>query len=104
MDEVMKKLSEIEVAAAAIVAHAEAQKEVLDEQYRVKKEQFDQELEVKTSKRIQEIKDALENDKSQLLDTQSASSCQSIRDLETEFNKNHTRIAQEIVSRIITVS
>jgi len=103
MDEVMKKLSEIEVAASAIVAHAEAQKEVLDQEYKNKTLKFDQELEEKTSARIQEIKDALESDKSKLLEQQSSLSNQEIRNLELQYQEHHTKIAQDIVSRIVSV-
>ncbi len=45
MDSIVKKLSEIESAAAAIVRHAEEQKEVLDHEFREKRNQFDEELE-----------------------------------------------------------
>lgn len=47
MDSIVKKLSEIESAASAIVEHAEAQKEVLDHEYREKRNRFDTELEAK---------------------------------------------------------
>ena len=48
MDSIVKKLSEIESAAAAIVRHAEEQKEVLDHEFREKRNQFDEELDYGT--------------------------------------------------------
>ena len=62
MDSIVKKLSEIESAAAAIVRHAEEQKEVLDHEFREKRNQFDEELEKKTMEKINEIRSELEKD------------------------------------------
>ena len=41
MESIVRKLSEIESAASAIVEHAEAQKEILDHEYREKRNRFD---------------------------------------------------------------
>ena len=71
MDSIVKKLSEIESAAAAIVRHAEEQKEVLDHEFREKRNQFDEELEKKTMEKINEIRSELEKTTSSLLDEQS---------------------------------
>ena len=45
MDSIVNKLTEIEDAASAIVAHAETQKEVLDREYDEKRRAFDEDLE-----------------------------------------------------------
>ena len=45
MDSIVNKLTEIEDAASAIVAHAETQKEILDREYEEKRKAFDAYLE-----------------------------------------------------------
>ena len=47
MDSVIDKLTEIEVAASAIVSHAEKEKEELDREFEERRKEFDRELEDK---------------------------------------------------------
>ena len=55
MDSIVNKLTEIEDAASAIVAHAETQKEILDREYEEKRKAFDADLEKQTQARINAI-------------------------------------------------
>lgn len=63
MDSVINKLTEIEEAADAIVAHAEEQKAVLDKEYEERKKAFDKELEAETQSELSKIQEELEKDK-----------------------------------------
>ena len=103
MDSIVKKLSEIESAAAAIVRHAEEQKEVLDHEFREKRNQFDQELEKKTMEKINEIRSELEKTTSSLLDEQSGENNDSIALLKQQYEINHTKYAKDILKRITEV-
>ena len=103
MDSIVKKLSEIESAAAAIVRHAEEQKEVLDHEFREKRNQFDEELEKKTMKKINEIRSELEKTTSSLLDEQSGENNDSIALLKQQYEINHTKYAKDILKRITEV-
>lgn len=103
MDSIVKKLSEIESAASAIVDHAEAQKEVLEREYREKRTHFDEELEAKTSAEIQKIRDELERTTQKLLDSQSGANDDSILALQKEYKEKHTQYAQDILKRITEV-
>ena len=103
MDSIVKKLSEIESAAAAIVRHAEEQKEVLDHEFREKRNQFDEELEKKTMEKINEIRSELEKTTSSLLDEQSGENNDSIALLKQQYEINHTKYAKEILKRITEV-
>lgn len=103
MDSIVKKLSEIESAASAIVEHAEAQKEVLDHEYRKKRQEFDDELEAKTSEKIQKIRDKLEKNMKEILDSQNGTNNDSIAALEQEYAAHHTQYAQDILKRITEV-
>ena len=59
MDSIVNKLSEIESAATAIVAHAEDQKDVLDDEYQKKRNDFDSRLEADTRKKIKAIQNCV---------------------------------------------
>ena len=103
MDSIVKKLSEIESAAAAIVRHAEEQKEVLDHEFREKRNQFDEELEKKTMEKINEIRSELEKTTSSLLDEQSGENNDLIALLKQQYEINHTKYAKDILKRITEV-
>ena len=103
MDSIVKKLSEIESAAAAIVRHAEEQNEVLDHEFREKRNQFDEELEKKTMEKINEIRSELEKTTSSLLDEQSGENNDSIALLKQQYEINHTKYAKDILKRITEV-
>lgn len=103
MDSIVKKLSEIESAAAAIVRHAEEQKEVLDHEFREKRNQFDEELEKKTMEKINEIRSELEKTTSSLLDEQSGENNDSIALSKQQYEINHTKYAKDILKRITEV-
>lgn len=103
MDSIVKKLSEIESAASAIVEHAEAQKEVLDHEYREKRNRFDTDLEEKTSGKIQKIQEDLAMKTQELLKAQVGGRNDTIAALEKEYEERHTWYAQNILKRIIEV-
>lgn len=103
MDSIVKKLSEIESAAMAIVEHAEAQKSVLDKEFDETRRKFDDELETKTLSRIKKIRDELERSTTQLLDSQTGANSDSIEALQREYEEKHTLYAQDILKRITEV-
>ena len=103
MDSIVKKLSEIEAAASAIVEHAEAQKEVLDHEYREKRKAFDDDLEARTMARINQIRSDLERNTQTLLDSQSGNNSDTIISLQQEYDNHHTQYAQDILKRITEV-
>ena len=103
MESIVNKLTEIEEAASAIVAHAEDQKEALDKEYDEKRRTFDTELENKTQARLADIRRELEKDTSGILESQSGASEDTIRALEKEYAEKHTEYAHEILRRITEV-
>lgn len=103
MDSIVKRLSEIESAAAAIVDHAEAQKAALDEEYQEARRKFDKKLEAKTQDRIAKIRDELERSKAKLIANQAGTNNDFITALQKEYNEKHTDYAQEILKRITEV-
>ena len=103
MDSIVKKLSEIESAATAVVVNAEAQKSLLDEEFQNARRRFDDELEAKTQARIKKIRYELESSTRNLLDSQTGANSDSIAELKREYEEKHTFYAQEILKRITEV-
>ena len=103
MDSIVKKLSEIEAAAAAVVEHAEAQKAVLDDEFRGMRRRIDDDLEAPTQARIKKIRDELERNTAELLACQSSANTDSIEALQKEYEEKHTLYAQMILKRITEV-
>ena len=103
MDSIVNRLTEIEGAAAAIVQHAEDQKEELNREYEEKRRAFDSELEAKTEARVRAIREQLEKNTSKVLDSQSGQSDAAIEALQREYDLRHTEYAREILKRITEV-
>lgn len=103
MDSIVNKLSEIESAANAIVTHAEAQKDVLEEEYQKKREEFDTKLEADTQAKIDQIRQALEEKTSSTLGNQSGSSSDTIDAIKKEYDEHHTEYANKILAKITEV-
>ena len=55
MDAIVNRLAEIESAAAAIVKHAEEEKDELEQEMRRKQTKFDEELKAVTEQRLTEV-------------------------------------------------
>ena len=103
MESIVKKLSAIESAASAIVEHADAHKEILDHEYREKRNRFDADLETRTNQKILEIQNDLAEKTSALLKAQIGGRNATIAALEKEYEERHTWYAQTILKRITEV-
>lgn len=103
MESIINKLTEIEDAASAIVQHAEEQKAALDKEYENKRRTFDRELESRTQERLNTIRRELEKNTSNILESQSDASTETIAALQQEYEEKHTEYAHEILRRITEV-
>ena len=104
MDSIVKKLTEIESAASAIVRHAESQKEVLEREYRAKRKSFDEAMERKTMAQVEKIRGELERNLGSLSVGQENCGDDSVAALQKEFEESHTQYARDILKRITEVS
>ena len=67
MDHIVKKLSEIEHAAEAVVEHAELEKSELEERIQNERNQFDKQLEDHTQKELNDIHKGLKRQMDEIL-------------------------------------
>ena len=103
MNENIAKLSEIEEAAEAIVKNAEATKTTLEKEMQESRDAFDTKLSEETEKKINTIRDDLNEKMTKLLESQSSDNNIAIQQLKEDFEKNHSEYAKSIFERIIEV-
>lgn len=103
MNSVIKKLSDIEATAEAIVEHAESQKSEIERRIQEERDQFDQDLETETEKKLDAIKAEAEKEMKRILEHQIQKNQSTIDDLKKEYEKNHDVYAQEILEHILEV-
>lgn len=101
MDTIVKKLSEIEHAAEAVVSHAEEQKAELEKEIQAERDAYDEELERKTQGQLQAIRSGLERQMEEVLKKQEEKNQSAIEQIRRDFEEKHTIYATEIVKHII---
>ena len=95
MDHIVKKLSEIEHAAEAVVEHAELEKSELEERIQNERNQFDKQ------KELNDIHKGLNRQMDEILARQNRKNQTAIEELKKDFEEKHTAYAEKIVRRII---
>lgn len=103
MDSIIGRLSEVESAAAAIVEHAEAQKALLDEKMKKKREDFERETTAETERKIAEIREKMERDMTSELERLKRENADALNAYRQEYEREHEAYAQEIIKRITEV-
>ncbi len=103
MDEIVKKIAEIEETAKAIVKSAEDQKYTVEKDLQDKRNQFDQELEADTKKQVDQIRGEADSTMNSLIAEQKDANQSTIDTLIQDYNENHAAYAQEILKKITEV-
>ena len=89
MDHIVKKLSEIEHAAEAVVEHAELEKSELEERIQNERNQFDKQLEDHTQKELNDIHKGLNRQMDEILARQNRKNQTAIEELKKDFEERH---------------
>lgn len=103
MDSIVKKLSEIETSAVAIVEHAELQKTAADREMLERRREFDESLNTDTANKLTKIRTELETKMILELEKQKQASEDTIEAYKQEYNANCEKYAQDILARITEV-
>ena len=85
MEQILNKLSEIEITAQRIMEDAGRSKAALSAEMEQQCRNFDAELEQETNRKIQELKDNLEAQK----------------DLDTYYRQNHQQLAEDLFQQLL---
>ncbi len=103
MDNIVEKLTEIEDAATAIVAHTEIEKKEYEEEINRKKDLFDAELARDTEFQIEEIKKEFNQTVEAALESLGEKSELAIQGFENHYLHFHKQLARDIFKKIIEV-
>lgn len=101
MDQIIDKLSEIEIAASRILESAANQKKILDQQQEARIAAYDRELEVSTAKQVEKLQSQLSEQLNRELSKLKSDAEKTLKELDRYYEKNHDTISTEIYKKII---
>ena len=101
MEQILSKLSEIELAAKSIQAEADKTRKVLSEEMEKQSKDFDAVLEKETDQKIQQIRDGLEKEKDKQLTALWKDTEAHLAALDHYFTENHERLSEELFHQIL---
>lgn len=102
MEQILKKLSEIETTADEILKDAERKKRALSEETEAQCKEFDAVLEKETDAKIRDIRKELEKEKDSRLAALEDDTQKHLAHLNSFYKENHQRISEELFKKIIT--
>lgn len=100
MEKVVKKLSEIEAAAVAIMDNANSKKKELSDKMDIKISEFDKKVDAETAQMLSELTKKLQTETEQELLELKNCTQQTLNALDDEYNKNHSALAEQILNTI----
>ena len=103
MDSIVRKLSEIETSAVAIVANAESQKAAADKEMAERRRIFDESLDTNTVSKLTKIRRELEMQMTLELQKQQQTSEYAILSYKKEYDANCETYALNILAHITEV-
>ena len=92
MEQILQKLSEIEITAQRIMQDAEMEQQCKD---------LDLELEQETNRKIQALRDSLESRKDQELTALRQQTEQHLADLDVYYKKNHQQLSEDLFQQLL---
>lgn len=101
MEQILSKLSEIELAAKSVQLEADKTRKVLSEEMEKQSKDFDAVLEKETGKKIQQIRDGLEKEKNAQLTALRQETEAHLTALDHYFTENHERLSEELFHQIL---
>lgn len=101
MEQILNKLSEIEITARRIMEDADRTKKALSEEMEKKCKDYDAALEKETNAEIQKIRADLEKEKDAQLTALRRETEMSFSQLDSYYEKNHERLSEELFKKIL---
>lgn len=101
MEQILSKLSEIELAAKHIMEDADRTKKALSEETEKKCRDFDRQLEEETNQKILQIRSNLEKEKDSQLTALRQNTENYFRSLDSYFEQNHERLSEELFHKLL---
>ncbi|WP_418423503.1 hypothetical protein [Blautia sp.] len=101
MEQILQKLSEIEITAQRIMQDADRTKAALSAEMEQQCKDLDLELEQETNRKIQALRDGLESRKDQELTALRQQTEQHLADLDVYYKKNHQQLSEDLFQQLL---
>lgn len=101
MEQILQKLSEIEITAQRIMQDADRTKAALSAEMEQQCKDLDLELEQETNRKIQVLRDSLESRKEQELTALRQQTEQHLADLDVYYKKNHQQLSEDLFQQLL---
>ncbi len=101
MEQILSKLSEIELAAKSIMEDADNTKKALSEEMEKQCRDFDLALEEETNQKILQLRSSLEKEKDAQLSALRQNTENYMQELDAYFNENHQRLSEELFHELL---
>ena len=103
MEQILNKLSEIELTAQRIMEDCDRQKQILSEEAEKKCKNYDDQLEAQTAVQIQKIRQQLEEETDSRLAQLRADTDATFSSLDAHYEQQHTQLSQELFEKILSM-
>lgn len=103
MEEILKKLSEIETTAQKIMEDAASKKQGLSEETERACKEYDTRLEKETDAQIRKIRTDLEQEKDDRLTALRQNTEEAFKELDSYYEKNHESLSRHLFEQIISL-
>lgn len=101
MEQILNKLSEIEITARRIMEDADRTKAALSSEMEQQCKTFDSSLEMETEQKIQELRSTLEKQKDQELTALRSNTESALKELEAYYNQNHRQLSEDLFHKLL---
>lgn len=101
MEQILQKLSEIEITAQRIMQDADRTKAALSAEMEQQCKDLDLELEQETNRKIQALRDNLESRKDQELTALRQQTEQHLADLDVYYKENHRQLSEDLFQQLL---
>lgn len=103
MEQILNKLSEIELTAQRIMEDCDRQKQQLSEEAEQKCKNYDRQLESRTTEQIQRIRQQLEEEKDSRLAQLRADTNATFSSLDAHYEQQHSQLSRELFEKILAM-
>ena len=103
MEQILNKLSEIELTAQRIMEDCDRQKQVLSEEAEKKCKDYDDLLESQTNEQILKIRQQLEEEKDSRLSQLRADTEATFSSPDAQYEQHHTQLSRELFEKILSM-
>ena len=103
MEQILNKLSEIELTAQRIMEDCDRQKQQLSEEAEQKCKNYDKQLESRTAAQIRRIRQQLEEEKDSRLAQLRADTDTTFSSLDAHYEQQHSQLSRELFEKILTM-